>query len=42
MADVIIKGKASAVLLASLLHFRKYTIAQIKEFLKGKGIEVRM
>ena len=42
MADVIIKGKASAVLLASLLHFRKYTIAQIKEFLKDKGIEVRM
>jgi len=42
MADVIIKGKASAVLLASLLHFRRYTIAQIKEFLKGKGIEVRI
>ncbi|HOL22035.1 MAG TPA: imidazole glycerol phosphate synthase subunit HisF [bacterium] len=42
MADVIIKGKASAVLLASLLHFRKYTISQIKEFLKNKGIEVRL
>ncbi|MCM8829855.1 MAG: imidazole glycerol phosphate synthase subunit HisF [Candidatus Omnitrophica bacterium] len=41
MSDVIIKGKASAVLLASLLHFRKYTIRQIKEFLKDKGIEVR-
>ncbi|MCM8761946.1 MAG: imidazole glycerol phosphate synthase subunit HisF [Candidatus Omnitrophica bacterium] len=41
MSDVIINGKASAVLLASLLHFRKYTISQIKEFLKSKGIEVR-
>lgn len=42
MVDVIINGKASAVLLASLLHFRKYTIYQIKEFLKSKGIEVRL
>ncbi|MCX8082779.1 MAG: imidazole glycerol phosphate synthase subunit HisF [bacterium] len=42
MSDVIINGKASAVLLASLLHFRKYTISQIKNFLKNKGIEVRL
>lgn len=42
MSDVIINGKASAVLLASLLHFRKYTIRQIKEFLKERGIEVRL
>ncbi|MCM8821097.1 MAG: imidazole glycerol phosphate synthase subunit HisF [Candidatus Omnitrophica bacterium] len=41
MSDVIVNGKASAVLLASLLHFRKYTISQIKDFLKSKGIEVR-
>ncbi|MGI6596070.1 MAG: imidazole glycerol phosphate synthase subunit HisF [Candidatus Ratteibacteria bacterium] len=35
MADVVIYGKASAVLLASLLHSRKYTIGQIKTFLRG-------
>lgn len=35
MADVVIYGKASAVLLASLLHSRKYTIKQIKTFLRG-------
>ena len=40
--DVVKKGKASAVLLASLLHFRKYSISQIKEFLNKKGIEVRI
>lgn len=42
MLDVIVNGRASAVLLASLLHFRKYTIKQIKEFLKSNGIEVRL
>ncbi|MDD3726329.1 MAG: imidazole glycerol phosphate synthase subunit HisF, partial [Candidatus Ratteibacteria bacterium] len=42
LSEVIINGKASAVLLASLLHFRQYTISQIKEFLKSKGIEVRL
>jgi len=40
--DVVKKGKASAVLLASLLHFRKYSISQIKEFLNKRGIEVRI
>lgn len=41
LSDVIIKGKADAVLLASLLHFRIFTISQIKNYLKSKGIEVR-
>lgn len=40
--DVIVKGKASAVLLASVLHYRKFTIPQIKNFLKDKGINVRI
>jgi imidazole glycerol-phosphate synthase subunit HisF len=39
--DVLSEGKASAVLMASLLHFRVFTIAQIKEFLDGRGIVVR-
>lgn len=42
MLDVVKNGKANAVLLASLLHFRKYSIAQIKEFLLNNGIEVRI
>ncbi|MCM8807240.1 MAG: imidazole glycerol phosphate synthase subunit HisF [Candidatus Omnitrophica bacterium] len=39
--EAIVKGKASAILLASLLHFRILTIQEIKNYLKSKGIEVR-
>ncbi|HOV21589.1 MAG TPA: imidazole glycerol phosphate synthase subunit HisF [bacterium] len=41
LVDVVKKGKASAVLLASLLHFRKYSILEIKKYLAQNGIEVR-
>jgi len=40
--DAIVFGKANAVLIASLLHFRILTIPQIKSYLKEKGIEVRL
>jgi len=40
--DAIVYGKASAILIASLLHFRILTISQIKSYLKEKGIEVRL
>ncbi len=42
LSDVVKKGHASAVLLASLLHFRKYTVAQIKNYLREQGVEVRL
>ena len=35
-------GKASAVLAASIFHYREYTIAQVKSFLKEKGVVVRL
>lgn len=35
------KGKADAVLAASIFHFRKFTIPQAKAFLKDRGIPVR-
>lgn len=41
MVDAVKKGKADAVLLASLLHYGKYTIKDIKEHLGKKGICVR-
>jgi cyclase len=41
MVDAVKKGKADAVLLASLLHYGKYTIKDIKEYLGKKGICVR-
>jgi len=42
LSDVVKKGHASAVFLASLLHFRKYTVAQIKNYLREQGVEVRL
>jgi len=34
------EGKASAVLAASLFHFGELTVAQVKEYLKSKGVPV--
>lgn len=41
MLDAIVEGKADAVLLASLLHYRDLTIAEIKKYLKENGVCVR-
>ncbi len=35
-------GKADAVLAASIFHFRQYTIREVKKYLKGRGIFVRI
>ena len=40
--DGIVLGKADAVLAASIFHFRKYSIRQVKEYLKEKGVVVRL
>ncbi len=42
MADGIIKGKASAVLAASIFHFGQCTIAETKSVMKKAGIPVRL
>ena len=42
MAEVLTDGKADAVLAASIFHFGEYTIADVKQFLKKKGICVRL
>ncbi|MFC1562496.1 imidazole glycerol phosphate synthase subunit HisF [candidate division KSB1 bacterium] len=39
--DALSKGKADAVLAASIFHFREYTIAQAKDYLKSRGVIVR-
>lgn len=41
MADVLIEGKADAVLAASIFHFGQYTVAQVKDFLAAQNIPVR-
>ena len=40
--DGLIKGKASAVLAASIFHFKEYTIPETKFFLSQKGVPVRI
>ncbi len=40
--QAITEGKADAVLVASIVHFGKYTIAQIKEYLTERGVPVRL
>jgi len=42
MADVLQRGKADAVLAASVFHFGEYTVADVKRFLQDKGICVRL
>ena len=41
MVEVLQNGKADAVLAASIFHFGEYTIAEAKEYFKGRGIPVR-
>lgn len=40
--DGFAKGKADAVLAASIFHFRAYTIPQAKAYLRERGIPVRL
>ncbi len=39
--QVLVDGKADAVLAASVFHYGKYTIREVKEYLKSHGVEVR-
>jgi len=41
LLEGLIKGKADAVLAASIFHFGTYSIYEAKQFLKGKGVDVR-
>jgi cyclase len=42
LADGVLRGKADAVLAASIFHYREYSMKQAKEYLKQKGIPVRL
>jgi imidazole glycerol-phosphate synthase subunit HisF len=42
LVDGIVLGKADAVLAASIFHYREYSVKQAKEYLKQKGIPVRV
>jgi len=38
----LVEGGASAALAASIFHFREYTIAECKEYLREHGVPVRL
>lgn len=38
----LVAGKADAALAASIFHFREYTVKQAKEYLRDKGVPVRL
>lgn len=40
--EVLTQGKADAVLAASVFHYKEFTIRQVKEYLRGRGVEVRL
>lgn len=42
MAEVLKEGRADAVLAASIFHFGEYTVGDVKRYLKGEGIHVRI
>jgi cyclase len=42
MAEVLLEGRADAVLAASIFHFGEFTVGDVKRFLAGKGIVVRL
>ncbi len=42
MADGVLKGRADAVLAASIFHYKEFTIRQVKEYMRSHGIPVRL
>src|ERR1700744_2941182 len=42
MAEVLLAGRADAVLAASIFHFGTFKVGQVKEYLAGQGIPVRL
>ena len=42
LADGILLGRADAVLAASIFHYGEYTVRQAKQYLRERGIEVRL
>ncbi|WP_243311554.1 imidazole glycerol phosphate synthase subunit HisF [Fundidesulfovibrio agrisoli] len=42
MLDALTEGKASAALIASIVHYGEYTVSQLKDYLHGEGVKTRM
>jgi imidazole glycerol-phosphate synthase subunit HisF len=42
LAEVLLEGRADAVLAASIFHFGTHTVREAKEHLRSRGIPVRL
>ena len=42
LADVLTRGRADAALIASMVHYRTYTIREIKKYLSCRNIQTRL
>ncbi|GFO72297.1 cyclase [Bathymodiolus japonicus methanotrophic gill symbiont] len=42
LAAGVLKGKADAVLAASIFHFAEYSVEEAKQYMRDQGIEVRL
>ena len=42
LADGVIEGRADAVLAASIFHYGEHTVREAKEYLRARGVEVRL
>ena len=40
--DALVKAKAEAVLAASLFHYKELEIREVKEYLRSRGVSVRL
>ncbi|HYB19444.1 MAG TPA: imidazole glycerol phosphate synthase subunit HisF [Thermodesulfobacteriota bacterium] len=41
LLEALVQGRASAVLAASIFHFREHTVKEVKQYLKERGVAVR-
>jgi len=42
MYDALTQGGASAALVASIVHYGEYAVRELKEYLRGRGVPMRM
>lgn len=42
LADGVIDGRADAVLAASIFHYGEHTVREAKEYMRARGVEVRL
>jgi cyclase len=41
MVDAVTEGRASAALIASIVHYGEYTVTDLKNYMAAKGVKVR-